>query len=481
MSALRFGRPLCCALACLIFSPGLFGAPRFIGALWATEVDDNRDYQSFASYLGERSDLPHEELSMAGRAKVTLLGAGKAPAAFASYRVLNGPQEIAGGRSFADGSFFLYPDRLPQAAPRLRVEASARGAAAVLESSILPSGEATLDIGAPRPVPKPLSVDLVLVVDTTSSMGPYLPALGSSIAKALDAIPALAPGIDLRVGLVLFRDRDEAYLTKSLPLTGDRAAILRALDRVEAERGGDEPEALGDGLEAALGLFGNGESLRLVFAFTDAPPKLSMVPGIASYAAACASALKAGVRLYTVGMGDVKPAAEYGLRQIAAYTGAAYLNAGSSAAQGGAGRAPDAASSAPGNVASGAVGGASLRGELSGMIARLVATEVSSVTTGQGNRDPALALLDSVQARMAALLSYPEAARRRGAEGSARVALSVAPDGTLLKSRIASSSGSALLDSAALALARSAFPTKNPAAASVELEIAVGYRLEEKK
>jgi TonB family protein len=473
MPALRPAKPLCCALACLILAPGLFGAPRFIGALWAAEVDDNRDYPAFASYLGERAYLPHEELSMASRAKVTLLDDGKAPAAFASYRVLNGPEEIASGRSFADGSFFLYPDKLPQAAPRLRVEASARGAASVLESSLHPSGEALLDIGAPRPVPKPLSVDLVLVVDTTSSMGPYLPALGSSIAKALDAILVLAPGIDLRVGLVLFRDRDEAYLTRSLPLTADRAAVLKALDRAEAERGGDEPEALGDGLEAALGLFGGGESLRLVFAFTDAPPKLSAVPGIASYAAACASALKAGVRLYTVGMGDVKPAAEYGLRQIAAYTGAAYLNAGSSTARDGAGRAPDAAG--------GAAERASLRGELSGMIARLVAAEVSSVTTGQGNRDPALALLDSVQARMAALLSYPEAARRRGAEGSARVALSVASDGTLLKSRIASSSGSALLDSAALALARAAFPIKNPAAASVELEIAVGYRLESKK
>jgi len=466
MRAPRPGKPICCALACILLAPGLFGAPRFIGVLWASEIDDNRDYQALVSYLGGRASLPHEELSMASRAKVTLLGGDNCPAAFASYRVLSGPEEIARGRSFADGSFFLYPDRSAHAAnaPRFRLEASARGAASVVEASLPGAGETVLHIGDPRPVPSPLSVDLVLVVDTTSSMGPYLPALGSSIAKALEALSGQAPGMSLRVGLVLFRDRGEAYLTQSLPLTRDRAAILKALERAEAERGGDEPEALGDGLEAALRLFGGEESVRLVFAFTDAPPKLSAASGIASYARACESALSSGVRLYTVGMGDVKPEAEYGLRQIAAYTGAAYLNAGSATA-----------------AASRVEAGSSLRGELSGMIARLVAAEASSVATGEGNRDPALALLDSVQAKMAALLAYPEAARRRGAEGTARIALSVAPDGSLTKSRVASSSGSALLDAAALTLARSAFPIKNPAAASVELEIAVGYRLESKE
>jgi TonB family protein len=463
----RLGASLCRALLWALLSPALFAAPRLIGPLWATEIDDNQDYGAFVAYLDGGSSLPHEELSMASRVKITLRGDDKKPAAFASYRISSGSSEPSGGRSFADGSFFIYPEPLTGAAhaQRCRVEARARGAASVAEATLSGPGEQVIAIGAPRPVPSPLSADIVFVVDSTSSMAPYFPALASSIAKTLDAIGGAAPEADLRVGLVFFRDIDEAYLTQSVPLSGDRAAILRAFDRADAQRGGDEPEALGDGLEAALRLFDSKEeAVRLVFAFTDAPPKLGSVPGIASYAKACESALAAGVRLYTVGMGDVKPAAEFCLRQIAAYTGAAYLNSGSVAAS------------------SATVGGAksasaTLRGELSLMIARLVAAEISSVTTGQGNRDPALALLDSVQAKMAASLSYPEAARRRGAEGTARVALSVGPDGSLLKARIASSSGSALLDSAALALTRSAFPIQNPAAAQVELEIAVRYRL----
>jgi TonB family protein len=73
--------------------------------------------------------------------------------------------------------------------------------------------------------------------------------------------------------------------------------------------------------------------------------------------------------------------------------------------------------------------------------------------------------------------TYPEPARRRGTEGTARLMLRVAPDGSLSKASIASSSGSPLLDASALGLAASVFPVDNPTLRELEITISVRYAL----
>jgi TonB family protein len=73
--------------------------------------------------------------------------------------------------------------------------------------------------------------------------------------------------------------------------------------------------------------------------------------------------------------------------------------------------------------------------------------------------------------------TYPEAARRRGAEGSVRLKLAVAPDGHLLAAKIARSSGSAILDRAAVTLVSSVFPMENSMRRNLDLELSVDYSL----
>ena len=140
-----------------------------------------------------------------------------------------------------------------------------------------------------------------------------------------------------------------------------------------------------------------------------------------------------------------------------------------------------------------------MRGELEALISRIVQGEAAAAQAAifdtrppvvekvqppvaapppEPARDPALVLLENVQARMAARLTYPEAARARGTTGPARVGHKVSAKGELLEARVSSSSGSAVLDRAALTLARSAFPAENPAQAEVELSIEVTFKLE---
>jgi|GEM_PF-5424280 len=496
-------RQRCLALAALFLllcpsflSGGTRRAP-VKGPLWAVEsAGAPVETLSLPAEIKPASSLGRIWLALQGRLRLRFLDAEGGMAAFASYRILSEGQgalpeadSVIQGRAFADGSAFFSPEgpgfqsRAAAAggtsAGAFRLEASARGAASVQRFTA--GSDLHFLIGPARPLPEPLPVQIVFVVDSTASMGPYFAALREAVAASLGEAAAALPRARIQAGLVFFRDEGEEYITKSLPLAEDQTELLAALRREYTDKGGDEPEALANGLSAGLDLFhsaGDGDALRLIFAFTDALPK--EVPSAKSrlldLAAVCGRAASAGVRLYTVGVGDFGPDAALALKLVAASTGAAFLRAGSReeivAAEDSLQKGRQLQTSKPAAPAP-----AQLRAELSSLLARVICAEAASVRTG-GSRSPALELLDAVQAKMAAKLSYPEAARRRGSEGSVRLLLAVAPDGSLSASRVSAGSGSSLLDAAALSLARSVFPLSNPSAIRAELIITVRYSLE---
>lgn len=86
-------------------------------------------------------------------------------------------------------------------------------------------------------------------------------------------------------------------------------------------------------------------------------------------------------------------------------------------------------------------------------------------------------LASKIAQEMAARKQYPASALKRKSEGTVRIALQIAPDGTLASSAIQSRSGSAVLDEAALQLVRSIFPMHIRLEAAVSLLIPVEYRI----
>ncbi|MDH7483748.1 MAG: energy transducer TonB, partial [Spirochaetales bacterium] len=73
--------------------------------------------------------------------------------------------------------------------------------------------------------------------------------------------------------------------------------------------------------------------------------------------------------------------------------------------------------------------------------------------------------------------TYPDAALRRKVEGIVQVALAIAPDGSLASAQLHKKSGSAVLDSAALALVRAIFPLSVRLAKPLAIIVPVEYRL----
>jgi hypothetical protein len=116
-------------------------------------------------------------------------------------------------------------------------------------------------------------VDLVIVIDTTSSMRPFLEGAREAADTLVSRLATIVE--DLRVAVVAYRDAGDEYETKMLPLGGDRYAILNFLWSLRAEGGGDAPEAVAEGLESAIRKAGwRPRSHRVVVVVGDAPPHM---------------------------------------------------------------------------------------------------------------------------------------------------------------------------------------------------------------
>ena len=110
----------------------------------------------------------------------------------------------------------------------------------------------------PTPVRKPGAIaipdlDLAIVIDTTGSMRRQIRELQAGLLGVIRVLHRLSPS--LAVAVVAYRDRGEAYVTRSYPLTrideGSIGGLLTFVSELRAEGGGDPPEAVDAALEEA--------------------------------------------------------------------------------------------------------------------------------------------------------------------------------------------------------------------------------------
>jgi Mg-chelatase subunit ChlD len=119
-------------------------------------------------------------------------------------------------------------------------------------------------------------VDLMVVMDTTGSMGSTIAGAKES---ALEIAQKITSNYNGRVGLVQFRDAsDSPDVSLELALTGDVDEFATAIEGLSASGGGDTPEAQLAGISTALEGTSSGNDWRrggtkLLAVFTDAPGK----------------------------------------------------------------------------------------------------------------------------------------------------------------------------------------------------------------
>src|SRR4051812_46197987 len=82
-------------------------------------------------------------------------------------------------------------------------------------------------------------VEVVFCLDTTASMTGLIDGAKAKIWSICNQIATGEPVPDLKVGLVAYRDKGDAYVTRVFDLSDDLDAVHGELKKFEAKGGGD--------------------------------------------------------------------------------------------------------------------------------------------------------------------------------------------------------------------------------------------------
>src|SRR4051812_5484084 len=108
------------------------------------------------------------------------------------------------------------------------------------------------DVAAPRQRLVRPQMEVVFVLDTTGSMGGMIAGAKQKIWAIANKLKSARPTPEIRFGLVGYRDRHDAYVTRVFGLTGDLDEVYSNLSAFEAQGGGDEPESVNEALHQAV-------------------------------------------------------------------------------------------------------------------------------------------------------------------------------------------------------------------------------------
>lgn len=120
-------------------------------------------------------------------------------------------------------------------------------------------------------------IDVVFALDTTGSMGGLIEGAKQKIWSIASAMADGKPSPRIRIGLVAYRDRGDAYITQRMDLTDDIDRVYARLQALQAGGGGDGPESVNQALEEAVSQMSwspGDDVYKVVFLVGDAPPHM---------------------------------------------------------------------------------------------------------------------------------------------------------------------------------------------------------------
>jgi len=151
------------------------------------------------------------------------------------------------------------------------------------------------------------AVEVMFVLDTTSSMTGLIAAAKDKIWSIANTLASADPAPDIRMGLVGYRDRGDAYITVYTPLSSDLDAVYAQLMQFEALGGGDAPESVNQALAEAVNRpqWSRSDAVyRVIFLVGDAPPKMNYQDDV-KYPLSCAQAARKGIVINTIQCGSM--------------------------------------------------------------------------------------------------------------------------------------------------------------------------------
>jgi hypothetical protein len=297
------------------------------GVLSAGDIDDTLNLAAFNRARDRgRAATGLPEADFRRPVVLRLVGPDGSPAAGArvTLRVPGRDAPFFDGYSGIDGNITVFPAILGAGRPStvdLRVVPADQGA---VFTRRLATGVARQTITLPFATEwEPDFLDLVFVIDTTGSMADELSWLTDDLSAILRNATRQTPGIDVRYGLIVYRDRGDDYVVRDYGFSDSMRQMRRWLRAESAEGGGDYPEAADAALAAAAALpWRRGRGERLLFHIADAPPHAE---GARAYLDAAGDATRQNVQIFGLGASGVAAESEYLMRQAAAQSQGRYL------------------------------------------------------------------------------------------------------------------------------------------------------------
>jgi Mg-chelatase subunit ChlD len=179
---------------------------------------------------------------------------------------------------------------------RIAVLAAIAAAAGLSQSSAAP---------LERKDTKP-QVEVVFCLDTTGSMGGLIEGAKQKIWSIVNQIANGRPSPEIKVGLLGYRDRKDAYVTKLFELTTDLDEVHKNLKEFKADGGGDTPESVNQAINESVVKFKwskDKDTLRIIFLVGDAPPHMDYADDV-KYPESCKLAADRGIIINTVLCGN---------------------------------------------------------------------------------------------------------------------------------------------------------------------------------
>ena len=171
-------------------------------------------------------------------------------------------------------------------------------------------------------------LDLMLMVDTTGSMGDELEYLKAELLDMVSRVAANDEALSIRVSVNFYRDEGDDYIVKYFDFRTDINECLEQIRAQHAYGGGDYPEAVHTALENAVnGHAWREDAVKLCFMVLDAPPHEEYeIQGInAQITKTLTDAAALGVRIIPVASSGVDKDTEVLLRSYAVMTGGTYI------------------------------------------------------------------------------------------------------------------------------------------------------------
>lgn len=282
------------------------------------EWDDNASLAEFRRVLARSQSLPIEQLDVGVRRTLVARDSAGKPLAGCPIMISDGQGTTITLRTRSSGRALLFPNAEHLAGT---LTASLRCGGNSATASIDTQAEdvtVRLDGREPRDTPRS-TIDVAFALDTTGSMSEEINALRST----LQAVAARA--VDVRVGLVEYKDRVDEFTTRVYPMTRSIAQLSEKIARIAAFGGGDYPEAMNVGLHDALTKleWDAAAPARLLFVIGDAPPHAH--DRDPSYADSARLAAHQGIQIFSVAASGMDEFGQIVFRQIAQYTGGTEL------------------------------------------------------------------------------------------------------------------------------------------------------------